>query len=142
MPIRARFPFFVTRHDVTRNILRNLGGEHGMQGGGEGRGGGERYIIRKFSTLRKILNLWISGTGEKLPPSPLSRDTNGRRRVCGVSKCSVGISLSPSLSLLPPFLPFSNRTTPRTPTTSTIAVTRNSIDPQRRRIGFSPKEVF
>lgn len=57
------------------------------EGGGEG--GGGRYIIRKFSTLRKILNLWISGAREKLPPSlPPSRflaiqTAGGGGRVCG-----------------------------------------------------------
>lgn len=88
--------------------------------------GTERYIIRKFSTLRKILNLWISG-------ETTSRDTNGRRRRRKeeeeegglVSKCLA--SLSPC-----PFLPLSPN--------SSIAITRNrSI--QRGGIGFSPNSA-
>lgn len=84
--------------------------------------GTERYIIRKFSTLRKILNLWISG-------ETTSRDTNGRRRRRRkeglVSKCLA--SLSPC-----PFLPLSPN--------SSIAITRNrSI--QRGGIGFSPNSA-
>lgn len=114
-------------------------GEEGERGGGE-----DAILFESFPLCEKFLTYGFRELERNyLPPSlPPSRflaiqTAGGGGGGCVVSKCSVGISLS--LRPSPFFQPYYSTYS----TTSTIGgITRNSIDPQRRRIGFSPKELL